>query len=679
MADVINLLCSSMKLDRDKGVSELQRLLPSCMDTERINAEFQLINLLSDSSSSWETKHGCLMGAKCIVPFVNLDDEHEEEFIQKIKCSSQRLLTDVEVRVRISAGEVLGALCAKCGTVIYQETKDYVLNLVRNNLDRQIGEDDASRQEKLETEKLMEKLAGSAQRRNSAEAAQVFHDTAGWKNLETSLKCLQAMIDGCGTNFQPFVDEELLELVFQTLTHTNRFVRETGFFVCSSLVSCGNSDEDLESRDSVCAVNPIFTFGHEFSSHLTKGLADNWSQVRLAASVATRKFLQSLPNENTREIFYGDLLPRMCLNRYYIAEGVRIYSQETWRQVAGSKGKDLVEKFIDSTVTYYVSATQSDNHAVREAACACIAELAAKIKAPAVRPHVEELLHTLVQCFQDDSWPVRDAACLACGNFIQCFPEESRPALPSLYPMFFRNLEDPIPSVRQGAASSLGNVVRAYGEEALECVMEKIVAGLKGIRNQPHESEKYSEMERGPATFSVVKRLRDNDIELHSDNQMYSCGSLAPKMGRGGGCSDHQFRRPSQPWELADGCVYLLSELSQIPDTLRSVMNTLPLVAEACHYRHYTHHLVFLETVCKQLPVLAKGLGKKTFKSVVEEFLDAIFYALECENALASSAASQCLNQLGTLLGPNILRAKVENHNPGHLQYLDANVHIAPF
>lgn len=36
---------------------------------------------------------------------------------------------------------------------------------------------------------------------------------------------------------------------------------------------------------------------------------------------------------------------------------------------------------------------------------------------------------------------------------------------------------------------------------------------------------------------------------------MYSCGSLAPKMRRGGGCADHLFRRPAEPWEKADGCV----------------------------------------------------------------------------------------------------------------------------
>jgi len=86
--------------------------------------------------------------------------------------------------------------------------------------------------------------------------------------------------------------------------------------------------------------------------------------------------------------------------------------------------------------------------------------------------------------------------------------------------MFFHNLEDPIPSVRQGAASSIANVVRAYGQEAQATVMEKITAGLKGVRNQPAESERYRDMDHGPASFGVVKRLRDNDPDLHSDKQV---------------------------------------------------------------------------------------------------------------------------------------------------------------
>ena len=52
----------------------------------------------------------------------------------------------------------------------------------------------------------------------------------------------------------------------------------------------------------------------QLAEHLAAGLADNWSQVRLAASQATRQFLSALEPED-RVNFYSLLLPRMCLNR----------------------------------------------------------------------------------------------------------------------------------------------------------------------------------------------------------------------------------------------------------------------------------------------------------------------------------------------------------------------------
>ena len=71
---------------------------------------------------------------------------------------------------------------------------------------------------------------------------------------------------------------------------------------------------------------------------------------------------------------------------------------------------------------FYVAQTRADNHAVREAACACIAELGAKLPHDDVRVHVATLKAALIECFRDDSWPVRDAACVACGNFVKAFP-----------------------------------------------------------------------------------------------------------------------------------------------------------------------------------------------------------------------------------------------------------------
>lgn len=75
------------------------------------------------------------------------------------------------------------------------------------------------------------------------------------------------------------------------------------------------------------------------------------------------------------------------------------------------KEAQQVNKFVmgfSMQVAYYIEATEADNHAVREAACACIAELALKIARGSVRAHVPDLLHALTVCFSDDSWPVRD-------------------------------------------------------------------------------------------------------------------------------------------------------------------------------------------------------------------------------------------------------------------------------
>lgn len=83
--------------------------------------------------------------------------------------------------------------------------------------------------------------------RTSVDLSQSFYDTAGWKNLETSLKALQYMIEGCGSHFHSFMDEELIAIILKTLTHSNRFVRETGFYLCSSLFLSINSENGMYS------------------------------------------------------------------------------------------------------------------------------------------------------------------------------------------------------------------------------------------------------------------------------------------------------------------------------------------------------------------------------------------------------------------------------------------------
>ncbi|GBN88208.1 hypothetical protein AVEN_233420-1, partial [Araneus ventricosus] len=78
------------------------------------------------------------------------------------------------------------------------------------------------------------------------------------------------------------------------------------------------------------------------------------------------------------------------------------------------------------------------------------------------------------------------------------------------------------------------------------------------------------------------------------------------------------------------------------------------------------------------LPNLCKGIGKRHFKQFLEMFLEDIFYSLTCENILTSSAASQCLTLLSNMLGPNILRARIENLNPGYLKLMETSMMVDP-
>ena len=64
----------------------------------------------------------------------------------------------------------------------------------------------------------------------------------------------------------------------------------------------------------------------------------------------------------------------------------------------------------------------------------------------------------------------------------------------------------------------------------------------------------------------VKKFGHSHDDDEHNNGVMFSCGSLAPKLKRGGGCMDHGFTRPKELWELSDGCVFMLMELSAIEE-----------------------------------------------------------------------------------------------------------------
>ena len=185
------------------------------------------------------------------------------------------------------------------------------------------------------------------------------HDTEGWRALETSFTALQRVMRGAGVAVAAHVDT-VLPVVQRSLSHTNRFVRETGYQVIACI--CDVCDEPTMLRLRV-----------QLTTSIATGLADNWSQVRFAASVACRALMTHAAlsaNNDARSASLDVLLPPMSLNQHYVAEGVRLYSQSTWKMVFGAQGAREAMPRRASLIAYYSDAADADNHAVREAAAA---------------------------------------------------------------------------------------------------------------------------------------------------------------------------------------------------------------------------------------------------------------------------------------------------------------------
>ena len=466
-------------------------------------------------------------------------------------------------------------ICGHYGQDLYDQCLPRVLELIRTNLGRRIEPD----KEDTPTGKLMDRKE--------------WKNLAAWKDLDISLTCLQKMMQGLGSRAKGNIDKNILDLLFSCLRHRNRFVRDSGFRTCSTILR-------------VCSVGG----GEELCDHLSAGLADLWPQVRLSATAASRDFLLCLA-ETERAQYYPALLPRLAFNRYFPAEGVRLQSQSSWQAVCGERGRSLLEQHLSQTVLYYQASAGSDCSSVREAAAHCMSELVSKLEPITVAPHVKDLLDSLTALTaEDEAWPVRDAASVAASSVLRHHPELARLRLPDLLPVFSRHLADQVSSVRQGAAICLANTVRAYpGEgQVINDVLDNIRAGLKGVR--------------------------EGD------------------------------------WERGEGCVHAVAELSKIKDQQGAVSSLLAEIFQSCQYRHFSSHLQYCTTVCTKLNQIATNIDKRPLKPHLE--LEVIFLCLESDSPSARAAATDCLKTLSRILGPNILRGRVENLNPGLLGLHDS-------
>ena len=137
-----------------------------------------------------------------------------------------------------------------------------------------------------------------------------------------------------------------------------------------------------------------------------------------------------------------------------------------------------------------------------------------------------------------------------------------------------------------------------------------------------------------------------------------------------GGCTEAAgVKTTSEPWEVAEGCVLAVAELSKHKDLQIQVSQLLPDMFDSCHYKHYPAHLSYCTTCVNKFSQIISNMDKKYFKPFLE--FDVIFYCIESDNNNARIAGEDCLRVLSKILGPNILRGRVENSNPNMLSTHD--------
>lgn len=412
----------------------------------------------------------------------------------------KRYLDHQEPRVREAARRSVVVLSSR-DQLAWDELESRIVALFLGNLSRQDTEDTVP------------------ECQTSDGTVTLAHETVGWKALESTISSIDSLLQGIQQNSalaSDFSCKITKPLLWGTLRfcaiHSNRFVRQKAFEALEKVIKCFPEIHitELDAANTKISMSPDECFeycqnmksfsGETLSSGvvtlfakelLSLGLMDNWSQVRYASTSAAASLLRQISPEDEKYL-HKDLLPRICLNRYYVAAGVRNQSQSLWQTLfpAEGDGQAAVVKNLGAFVEYFVQQADADNHAVREAACHCISELSLKLPTEPLRPYVLKMLNTLLECFDDDSWPVRDAACVATGKFVTAFPTESRVLCEEkLIPRWKAHLWDNIWSVRKNSAISIRRYLQAYGEEVYPVVEQLLQDYLPSAKQQPKESK----------------------------------------------------------------------------------------------------------------------------------------------------------------------------------------------
>lgn len=352
-------LGSKTKLERDRAVLSFKTYVASLQCNTSTAAATAAASTIGDSSEiraillkglqrndeHWELNHGnlCAIGEALDSSLTSVCND--EQFLVALCERCLQLLTHSEARVRLACADVLKRLAQRAdfGIRVYQYLKNDLFALIERDFERR-----HSFVEPTSTTTASTTIDGATFPIFTAKPTafspnlswmlpNAMHEAEGWGVLESSLVALLRIVDGCGAAFAPFV-ADVVPLLRRAVAHTNRFAREHAYSTIACLARCASpSTFDAELLPSLVP-------------SVANGMLDGWSEVRYTANVACRAILQSpssatisddLSSSNRRRSILIDwFLPPLCVARFDVADGVKLYAQQTWRDVLGSNARN---------------------------------------------------------------------------------------------------------------------------------------------------------------------------------------------------------------------------------------------------------------------------------------------------------------------------------------------------
>eukprot|EP00166_Cyanidium_caldarium_P006156 ctg_824.g277 len=314
MQDALRGLESAQRVEQERALQAVRAVLPAAA-AELEAARGWCERVLDAESPCWASVCGVFrLGQLVLEQQFGRGAAIEDDALAKRQWQSLMergallYMEHTEARVRQAAMAALAAV-VRCDDddQVLRRALPLLLSSVERNLPRKVSNGSAE---------------GEGDASSGVRSATESADT-GWHALETSLngaaECVVALSAAGVVRLAPDLERLFAgEALQHCRRHPNRFVREADLRLVESVLrALTQLPDDAAARRTVTHV------ADSSLAIIAAGLADNWSQVRYMASKAARALYQVQRQSGAQ---HGDridrvLVPRMCLNRHYVAEG----------------------------------------------------------------------------------------------------------------------------------------------------------------------------------------------------------------------------------------------------------------------------------------------------------------------------------------------------------------------